>query len=529
MSYFSNYFAASQAEQDQEHSNHLITVGFVVDTNDPMEIHRVRVCCPAWGDDPDPSSMNIDHLPWARVSTESFGFVNQGFRGTGTPIEGETSYGKTAPARVGAEAIVTYADGNKSVRIVLGFLAGPGSANTLPHGRYKVNGSSIEGPFTVDDKPLEPLYSNGKLAFTNPSYTLATPHASYEWMSRGADFSAGAHDENTKRDIQTTVDDDGAPLTTGDGTTRNYTQGSGVSRSGDKTELAGARDASHEPQTSSWVSPGQHAIAMDDRLGNTRMRFRTTTGHQILLDDTNERIYVSTNQGNNWFEMDTNGNVDVYSSMRINLYGAKDINLTAGESIRFMAKDIHMRAGNEIRATAGADIGIHSNANVRIGAGAGLYAQSGADFNIKSGGMLMMTASAAIHKKSGASIFNTAGGTIETLAGGNIINNAPTIQDNSGTSAKAANNAPDAAEQPARQANRIPQHEPWPRMMMDKTKADMTVEESKPATDASKWTSPPISYDGSTIGDFEHKSYDSPDIGKVEGGVPIVRNKLWHR
>lgn len=542
------YFAASHAEQQHQQLQLMITTGIVVDTNDPMEIGRVRVCCPAWGDDPDPANMNVNHLPWARVMSPFGGFVNQGFRANGTEIQGETSYGMHSSTKVGAEAVVTMLNGDPNARLVTGFVRDDGSANTLPHGRYKVNGTAIEGPFTVDDKPIEPLFSNAKNAFTNAQFADGNPHGSFEWVSRGADFSAGAHGAETSRAIQATHDDDGVERTEADGRTYKTTQGSSANRIGNKEELAGARDASHDPQTHCWVSPGFHAISMDDRMGNTRMKFRTSTGHQILLDDTNERIYVTTNHGNCWFEMDSNGNMDVYSGLRLNIFSASDMNLTTNEDFRVSAKNIHMKASSEFRLTAEADISVHSNANIRMGTAASFYTQAGADFHINHGSILYVTSGGAQHFSagagyflnaegsvnvtSGASIFHTSSGTQENKAGGNIIMTAPLITSNSGPSAKpatAARIANLASEQPAKHTTRIPQHEPWPRMMMDSTRANMVDEESKPATDPTKWTSPPIKFDGSDPAEFEHKSYADPNIGRIEGGVMIARNKLWHR
>jgi len=268
---------------------------------------------------------------------------------------------------------------------------------------------------------------------------------------------------------------------------------------------------------------------MDDRQGNTRMKFRTSTGHQILLDDTNERIYVSTNQGNCWFEMDSNGNMDVYSGLRLNIFSANDMNLTSGESIRLTAKDIHMKASNEVRMTATADIGVHSNANIRMGAGAGFFTQAGGDYNVNLGGTLFVSSGGAQNYSSGASIFLTSSGSNEIQAGGNVVVTAPMIYRNSGPAAQSAAPAQLAAEQPAKHTNRIPQHEPWPRMMMDATRSNMVEEEAKPATDGSKWTSEPIKFDGSNPAEFEFKSYNDPNIGRIEGGTMIVRNKLWHR
>lgn len=548
MGYFSGYFAASHAEQQHEQLNTMITTGIVVDTNDPMEIGRVRVCCPAWGDDPDPANMNVNNLPWARVMSPFGGFVNQGFRANGTEIEGETSYGMHSSTKVGAEAVVTLINGDRATRLVTGFVRDDGSANTLPHGRYKVNGSAIEGPFTVDDKPIEPLFSNAKAAFTNAQFADGNPHGSFEWVSRGADFSAGAHGAETSRSIQTSHDDDGVERTEADGRTYKTTQGSSTNRMGDKKEISGERDASNDPSTHCWVSPGFHAMSMDDRMGNTRMKFRSSTGHQILLDDTNERIYVSTNQGNCWFEMDSSGNMDVYSGLRLNIFSAKDMNLTTAEDFRVSAKNIHMKASNEFRLTATADIGVHSNANIRMGAGASYYAQAGADIHLNNGAILYVTsggahnysagagyfvsAEGAINVTSNASIFHTSTGTQENQSGGNIINTAPMINNNNGqgaASAAPAAVAQLAAEQPAKHTTRIPQHEPWPRMMMDSTRANMVDEETKPATDPSKWTSAPIKFDGSDPAEFEFKSYNDPNIGRIEGGVMIARNKLWHR
>ncbi|MNC80450.1 hypothetical protein D3C75_1332380 [compost metagenome] len=61
--------------------------------------------------------------------------------------------------------------------------------------------------------------------------------------------------------------------------------------------------------------------------------------------------------------------MDVYSGLRLNIFATKDMNLTAGEDFRVAAKNIHMKASNEFRLTATADIGVHSNANIRMGTG----------------------------------------------------------------------------------------------------------------------------------------------------------------
>lgn len=527
--YFDNYFQASSQETQKTLLEHGITLGVVVDTNDPAQRHRVRVMCPALGDDPNPETMNVEHLPWALSALAAAGFADQGFLANGTEIEGEISYGQYTPPKIGAQAVVAIVDGNYGIRVVLGYITENGGANTLPHGRFKVVGDGIDGPFDVSSKPIEPLYSNNRAAFSNPYFNTSATHSAIEWMSRGADKSISAHGESDRGPNQNDVDDVAVTVTEQDGSTYAVTQGYAESRMGDVSEMSGKRNNSHEPQTSCWVSPGFQAISLDDRAGNTRIRIRTVTGHQIILDDTNERIYIATNQGKSWVEMDSCGNIDVHSETRVSVHSAKDINLTAGETIRMSAKQIHMKSTNDTRITATTDLSLHSNANIRAGALGGMYLESVAATHINAGTTLFIKSGQNTNVNSGASVLITSTGSNETRAGGNIVNSAPKIFNNSSAVAAQAPEAQLAGEKPAYHTNRVPQHEPWPRMMIDRIRADMVEEEGKGPEDKSKWTTPPIKFDGSDPAEFEHKSYTSKQIGRVDNGTAYVRNKHWHR
>ena len=525
MSFLGNYYNEQAAQQEIPFG---LTIGTVVDTNDPQQRGRVRVMCPALGDRPEPSEMDVDSLPWAIVIGTSGGSVDQGFKDNGTPIEDEVSYGFVSPVKIGAQAIVSIVDNNYSVRVVLGFFHEVGAMGTMPHGRYKAEGGKMSGPYGINGKPIEPLFSNGMAAFSNSGFGASDPQAASEWMSRGADFTVGAARGDNKRSTQADDDDEAVVITEADGSKRVITQGYGLARTGEMSEMSGTRDAKYEPQTHSWSSPGLHAIAMDDRRGNSRMRFRSSTGHQILLDDTNERIYIATNKGGNWIEMDSCGNIDVHSDTRISIHGSKDINLTAGETIRLSAKALHFCSDQETRFNSIGDFNVHSNANIRAGAMGSMYLQTAVNMHQKIGSMLYITTGSTMHLKSGAQVFTTSAGTNETKAGGNIINSAPQIHNNS-MAAGAAAEAELAAEKPAYRTNRIPQHEPWPRMMIDSTRANMVNEEAKSPEDSSKWAVNPIGYDGSKAADFEFKSFNDPNIGRIENGVAYVRNKHWHR
>ena len=90
-----------------------------------------------------------------------------------------------------------------------------------------------------------------------------------------------------------------------------------------------------------------HSLVMDDgdiEGNNNLIRFRTAAGHQILLHDTEDLIYIGNSKGTSWIQMDADGQLDVYSKTNINLR-SKNINMHADSSIK-------MHAGNNIQIVA---------------------------------------------------------------------------------------------------------------------------------------------------------------------------------
>jgi hypothetical protein len=99
----------------------------------------------------------------------------------------------------------------------------------------------------------------------------------------------------------------------------------------------------HDPeksdsQTICLTSPGKHYFVMSDVDEYCRMRLKTTEGTQIIFDDTNERIYISTAKGKNWIEIDEgNGRIYVYSDSKVNIRAKNDINMYSDENINIVA------------------------------------------------------------------------------------------------------------------------------------------------------------------------------------------------
>jgi hypothetical protein len=223
---------------------------------------------------------------------------------------------------------------------------------------------------------------------------------------------------------------------------------------------------------------------MDDRPENSRVRVRTTGGHQIIMDDTNERVYVSTSTGENWIEMDEKGNVDIYTSGKISAHAEHDINFTTDRSFRVYAKaGIHMKSDKQVRIQGEEDISVKANGVFRVAAGDDILLQSDKDIHEKAGIDIFMESQGDLNAKAktlkieASGVANIkSGGELNAQAGGNANIVGSKVNLNSGGSAASANSAEEADpndDYDSFYTNRIPEHEPWARI---DTKNDTTVD-----------------------------------------------------
>lgn len=77
-------------------------------------------------------------------------------------------------------------------------------------------------------------------------------------------------------------------------------------------------------------------------------RIRTRTGHQILLHNSEDLVYITNSQGTSWIELTSNGKIDVYSKDSVSVHTETDINLRADRDINIEAgRNINMKATGE--------------------------------------------------------------------------------------------------------------------------------------------------------------------------------------
>lgn len=87
---------------------------------------------------------------------------------------------------------------------------------------------------------------------------------------------------------------------------------------------------------------GGHSFVMDDGdiFGNDQLvRLRSSGGHQILLHDKENIIYIGNSKGNTWVELTPNGSINIYSGESVNIRSTQDLNFHADRNINFHAGD----------------------------------------------------------------------------------------------------------------------------------------------------------------------------------------------
>lgn len=500
-----------------------LTIGVVVDNDDPLGQGRVRVSCSALGDYHDKP---IDTIPWALVASPFIGATLSRESDDGS-TSGPVAHGLWCTPQIGSMAIVACIDKDANMRVCMGFLPPDFLMNTYPNGKYRVDDSGISGPCAADSYTISPVFSNHALAFGTPS------KENYEWFTRAFEQQAVIlTDENLDLSYDDEGDIEDYNLVMKNGTVYNIKQGHklnpGLPGLGKRTNTVYG-----------WTSPRGHSIIMNDADDNMRMKLRTVKGSQVLLDDTNERIYVHTAQGNNWIEMDFDGNIDVYSKASINLRAAKNINLTADNLVNiFGGSGVHITTKGDFRTHSDLDTHMTTDANMRIKVTASKYEEIAADshyavtgsmftkcvnFNLHASGDFNLQDTntniktqtqvaiqgATIGVKGDTSV-NIDGASVGIKGGSDITASAGAI--NLNTSPAAAAPTPGTPTDPSLSSallafwtNRVPDHEPWARRSFVAGNTNHT--------------------------DYVYPDYNDPLIGTedVTNLLTQERNQFWRR
>lgn len=245
---------------------------------------------------------------------------------------------------------------------------------------------------------------------------------------------------------------------------------------------------------------GGSTFVMDDGDAdgaNELVRIRTRTGHQILLHNSHDLIYIANSKGTAWIELTSNGKIDIFAQDSVSIHTEKDFNFRAD-------RDIHLEAVRSLKISAGSfDLNVKDNYNLVVGgdgklkfkgydlsADESIKIESNLDYNTTSKrGNVSLTAIKNLNLVADGNSFITSKGDVNINSGGNHLETATRIFMNGPVAGKGEKAAAATTPQPlevfpglpnikssAGWANgnfykadpiasimlRVPTHEPWP-------------------------------------------------------------------
>lgn len=409
-----------------------LMLGTVKNNADPMQLGRLQVYVPSL----DSNAWELEKLPWARYVSPFGGTTANFLCGREKQLfPGISTYGMWAIPKNGAQVLVGCMDGEPGSRFWVGSLWQPDLNRTLPFIVDEVKSD-------LDDSGLYPqlqvpfILNNLNEAGLGPGSPLFT--------TRGYERSVAFPQNRAKT----------KPVTNG-----YYTKPLEIDKA--------------DSQTYCLTTPGRHFFVMSDVDEHCRVRLRTTEGHQVIFDDSNERIYISTAKGRNWIEIDEDGRIHIYAKDEINIRSEDNINLTSEKNINLKAKQkVNIKSLTD-------EVNLQAQTHVNIKAVTGRWqAESGQEFSVKSDnasvtvqarGAVEVSSSndrVSITARNNMNLRTLQGEMLQTSAGPYHLRRPyqktnPCPGDNNPSAAAVANGAPTVPDLNPSMVE--PQHEPWDR------------------------------------------------------------------
>ena len=167
-----------------------------------------------------------------------------------------------------------------------------------------------------------------------------------------------------------------------------------------QTTASPVRNASFEtPQPSSvygWRTPGSNAITMDDGIVSdtgeihpNQIRIQTGSGASVILDGTNDLIYIVNSTGSGWVEIGAQGEIMAYAQGSISMRAEKDFNIRADKNINMEAGEkINIKSGNNFAVNSGNQAHIKSDGSQFFDSGGSNHTKVSTNMYVSTGGDL---------------------------------------------------------------------------------------------------------------------------------------------
>lgn len=270
------------------------------------------------------------------------------------------SYGMWfTPPDVGTKILFVFANGDPNIGYYLGSIVNEDAHHMVPAigSSSQVIGSELNNPYfsSVDKLPVVEFNDNNKGLRENPRFfDSAKPvHQvqAYVLLQQGllGDTVRGTIGSNSYRESPSSVfglSTPGRPIFQGGYNSQNLQQ---------RLNQDATNPGSVPVESMKVVGrEGGHSVVLDDGDidGNDQLvRIRTSKGHQILLSDSGDTLYISHANGQSWFELGAEGTVDIYAANSVNIRSG-DINFHADRTVNINGTSMNLNSATAMNIEA---------------------------------------------------------------------------------------------------------------------------------------------------------------------------------
>lgn len=448
---------ASRPEAGGANTRSVPMLGIVKDNIDPIRAGRLQVYLADFGGkDPD------DKNSWSTVSYMSpfFGATRPsgGKDTTGSSTQNPSSYGMwTSPPDIGSTVICIFVNGDPNFGYYIGCVPDAETLYMVPAiagaDNVTVNASEAAGYGGATRLPVTNLNTNNKTIVDDPGFLKAArPVHSYtagvlQQQGLLRDPIRGVIGSSSQRESPSRVgygiSTPGRPIYAGGFTDENLTQ----------NLKAGPEQLKVEARR------GGHSFVMDDGdiLGRDQLvRLRTATGHQILMSDSGQCLFIIHANGQSWIELGKEGTIDMYATNSVNIRSQGDLNLhadnnlniNAAKALNIAAESITINSEKDTVLRTGTDFKQYTVGKYTVKVDAGMSMQSAGEASYSSKSTLYLNGSKVNLNSGSASLIP---GSMKPMP---IIKHTDTLHDSTKGFAAAPGKLSSIV-------SRAPAHAPW--------------------------------------------------------------------
>ena len=311
------------------------------------------------------TSIEVRYLsPFYGVTNISHATANDGYASS------QKSYGMWfVPPDVGARVMVIFAEGDVSQGFWIGCIQDKFMNFMIPDGRASTelttpatpdNIQGLKLPVAEYNKRVESGNGRDQTRYAKPYNKDFTQTLEIQGLIR--DENRGTTSSSARREVPSSVFgiSTPGPIDKRIGAPKGLVGESGLKHAKFVNRLGGSSfvmdDGDDKILRVSHASAGPPVYAnieAGELYGNTTIphneltRIRTRTGHQILMHNSEDFVYIANSRGTAWVELTSDGKIDVYGTDSISIHSDSDINLTAD-------RDVNIEGGRNVNVRASA-------------------------------------------------------------------------------------------------------------------------------------------------------------------------------